>query len=488
MVLNRFFPTSCVFLGVIALFLLFLTRVWTVIHFQEVHHLITSGFEEESLLAMWKIQHQLPIYTDVHAVPFTAAYFNWLFYAVYGSVISAVSYLFGLMDTLIPTVGRTMTVIIAILGFILNYRLLNGLNKTQSMMALCLSALLWLGPLIGFWAITVRPDLLALLFDLCALFFFLKFYPTFKLRAIIWAALFCYCSWATKQINIIMPGAIGLYLLLQKDKHLIVFSCLLGAMVGFTFLFASSPHLKMLLFLDTAVPLSLNVMLTNLLSFGKKTIPLWLGMLTLGGVLIKQRPQGLWQNRPFMISVCGILAWSIVMLPASSKVGSAENYYFILMLFLTLMLMSLLPRDHKSEPILKYGIASMGLAMIFSAYMAYHQNKGMLQAQHQNYTQLKACIDSLPPPVFVINHYGALPWMNPHTPPFVLAYNYWNDRKANRTFESNGVGGLIALGFFNSLILPRDIQDNFDAASLSAFNLKEVPCMGYKVFVKTSLS
>ncbi|HRE33216.1 MAG TPA: hypothetical protein PLD88_14660, partial [Candidatus Berkiella sp.] len=86
-------------------------------------------------------------------------------------------------------------------------------------------------------------------------------------------------------------------------------------------------------------------------------------------------------------------------------------------------------------------------------------------------------------PVFVINHYGALPWMNACPNTFVLAYNYWSDRQMEIPFEHNGIGGLIEQGYFNALILPAPVTDEFDGANLQAFKRQE-SCEGYAVFTR----
>jgi len=107
-----------------------------------------------------------------------------------------------------------------------------------------------------------------------------------------------------------------------------------------------------------------------------------------------------------------------------------------------------------------------------------------LQKQHESLRALQSCVNQFTPPIYSFNHYGALPWMNPSPLSFVLAYNYWQDRKDNRTFEHNGIGGLIQQGYFNTLILPAVITTHFDAGDLSAYQREPVTCMGFAVFTK----
>ena len=268
-------------LGALSGLILLLLRAYQVISFNEIHHVVTSGFEEESLFAMWKYLHGIPIYSDPHQIPFAASYFNWLFYSLYGSFISATVNLFGLDEAWIPTIGRCITLCVVAIGFCVNYQLFTSkkvnTHPLPFLLAISLSAVLWLGPLIGFWAMTVRPDVIALFFDLCAVFYLLKYLPTHILVGVVSAALWCYLSWACKQVNIVMPVAIGLFLLVEKRwQAFILFSVLLGSCYALTLLLANYNLLKTLFFINTAIPLSFDVFFENLIAFIKKALPAWL--------------------------------------------------------------------------------------------------------------------------------------------------------------------------------------------------------------------
>ncbi|HRE33217.1 MAG TPA: hypothetical protein PLD88_14665, partial [Candidatus Berkiella sp.] len=195
--------------------------------------------EEESLLALFKVAHGLPVYTDPHQSPYTATYFNWFFYTFYGKLTTFVIHVFHLDDAWIPTIGRLITFSIVSAGFVLTYRLLRSLQ--QQKLAFSLSALLWYGPLIGFWSMTVRPDLLGLFFDACAAACLLHYFPQKRIPMVILAALYCYLSWSCKQINIVMPGAIGLLLLWRRQwVACVLFGLLLVSLYAATFALLST--------------------------------------------------------------------------------------------------------------------------------------------------------------------------------------------------------------------------------------------------------
>ncbi len=399
---------------------------------------------------------------------------------------------FDLGEAWIPTVGRMITLTVVAFAFLINYRLFMITKDNQSplpsFIAAVLSAFLWFSPLIGFWAMTVRPDVIALVFDLCAAYFVLK-YPANTLKGIIFASVFCYLSWACKQVNIVMPVAIGLFLLYEKRyRAFIVLSTLLGLAYASTLLLANYNLLKTLFFVNTSVPFSQEVLVGNFISFIKKSFPALLLFVCLYAKVLftKTLRDSVFKDEFSKLGFCGILVWALILLPFSAKVGSAENYHFIALFFLLLTIGGAL--KHIQIEYQKSMQASFALAgFFFCVSVAFAFSKGTLgsiQAQHQNNMALKQCLEKLPQPIFVVNHYGALPWMNPSAMSFVLAYNYWRDRNDNRPFEHNGIGGLIKQGYFNSLVIPKEFTTNFDGANLSHFHLHEQACLNYAVLTK----
>lgn len=479
-------------LGAASCLALLLLRAMNVISFGEAHHVVTSGFEEESLYAMWKYWHGLPVYNDPHQIPFSASYFNWFFYGFYGSIIKWVMTLFALPDVWLPTVGRIVTLSVVFIGFAANYYLYTSHKVNDKplpfLIAICLSALLWFSPLIGFWAMTVRPDVIALLFDVLAVTFFLK-YPSNTVKGVILASLFCYLSWSCKQVNVVMPGAIGLFLLLQQRwRSFIVFSMLMVFGYTLTLALAEDNLLKSMFFVKTAIPLSFDVFWANLLNFIKKSFPalILFGMIFTKVTLNPPMRKAVFQEPMVRLAFCGLVFWVIILLPFSSKIGSADNYHFIALFFVLLATAGALKHLLETEvSFIKPSFAFSGLVSGALVVLCLSQGTlGSIQAQHQNNLALKSCLDKLPQPIFVVNHYASLPWMNPSPVSFVLAYNYWQDRSANRPFEHNGIGGLISQGYFNTLIIPKEFTRNFDGAALNHYHQEAQGCMGYAVLKK----
>lgn len=470
-------------LGALLALVLVAIRLAHVISLSSPHHVVTSGFEEESLYALYKVVHGLQIYTDPHQAPYAASYFNWLFYALYGKLTAFMVNAWQLSDAWIPTIGRLLTFGFVSGGFVLTLRLLQSVQ--QRVFAFSLSALLWYGPLAGYWALTVRPDLLGLLFDVCAAGCFLHYFPKKRLSIVILAAFFCYLSWSCKQINIVMPGAIGLTLLWRRQwLALSLFSGLLFGLYALSFAVMPENARNMLFFVNTAIPLSWAVFMGNSFAFFKKTFPLLMIFMALLVTAIRDPAyrRRLQQDDTMQLSVCGLIAWSLILLPASSKVGSAENYYFIALFFLILFIGKAFSLLSTSSRLVNQATTLAGVLLLGSIGGVILQNRSQtLSTQHQSMLALQSCIAHLPQPVFVINHYAALPWMNPSPYTFVLAYNYWNDRQKGLPFEHNGIGGLIENGYFNALILPSPVTNEFDGGSLQNYE-RQASCQDYAVF------
>ena len=96
-------------IGAIVAIALCVARVYSVISFSEPLQSVTSGDEQASLLAIWKVVHGQTVYTDRFRAPFTLYSYNWLFAQVYGAVVGVVSAALRLGDAWLPTIARLVT-------------------------------------------------------------------------------------------------------------------------------------------------------------------------------------------------------------------------------------------------------------------------------------------------------------------------------------------------------------------------------------------
>ena len=177
-------------------------------------YVFTSGAEEESLFAIWKWMYGQKVYANPFDPPFALSAFNWLFYYTYGSFASAVSSLLSLEPSALPSVARFLTVLLTLALGILVYALLAPLNISRRVAG---SVVVALNPLIGFWSVTARPDIGALLFDLAGLWCVKKADRSGSLWLIPALAMF-YGAWAFKQSFVAGLIAACLYLFISGRR------------------------------------------------------------------------------------------------------------------------------------------------------------------------------------------------------------------------------------------------------------------------------
>lgn len=450
---------------------IFVARFLGVFSFAEPMHIVTSGFEEESLFALWKISQHQAIYQDPHQLPFAASYFNWVFYGFYGQIIS----LLRIQDAWLPTVGRLISLSFVLVGFGASFAWFKHESK-QWIMPFVLATVIFLGPLVGFWGFTVRPDLPAFVLEVLAVICYFYLQVKRPKLALFSFVLLCYLAWGFKQINVVMPGALGLYLLCHRQwRDLISLTIGYFALVGLTMLVAPPLMYEALTFSDTHLSFSLMLWVTNLSQMLIKTAPIWVMIL---GIFNQQIRKSLFKDNLVRFAFCGLLVWAIIILPASSKIGSSDNYHFTAMFFGALIALRLARYLHPNLIQLAWG--SYALILIVSLWQ--HRLVLDLKPMHQYNMALKQCIHQYKPPVYIKNHYASLPWVSQDGPYFVTAYNYWGDRARDYEYEHDGIGGLIGAGFFNALLLPNQVTESFDHYPLAQYELAGT-CQDMNVFV-----
>ena len=427
---------------------------------------VTSGCEEESLFALWRVAHDQPVYRDTTAKPYAAAYFNWLFYQ--GYVVFAKITVKNLGDAAIPSIGRLVTLAGALAGAtllgVLGWRLLRPTGLEPGLAGAFLGAFCFLGPLPGWWICTVRPDIWAMTFEALGLVWFLFFQRSRPLLALLGSVVIFYGAWALKPNLIQALLATILYLFTQR-RWLQGFA--LGAssvlLYAVTLLLLGPAYRQTLLEAMTASDFFLSLAGANTLSAALRVLPLII--LCLGAMGMPRSPSTAFASDLTRLGLIGLpLAFAMAFL-TSAKSGAAPNYFLTSTLLLTLAALGLAASRTNPWPlILSVGLAAgLELALLFGHGRIDLQNESTVLAQRW---QLWA---SAPEPRFSHDLRLNLPWLNPHSPPLVLAFNYPRDRLLQRKFEADGVGGLISQGYFASLLLPDDNTTSYDGALLERY-------------------
>lgn len=429
---------------------------------------VTSGFEEESLFAVWRAAHGQPVYADGTRLPFASAYFNWLFYAGYAAPVR----LFfpeggaGLVAT-----ARAVTVAGAVVGagglFFLLRRILGG----EPLLALALAGFAFAGPLVGWWSFTVRPDVWAVGFETLAMALLLLGWRARPQLAALAAAVLFYAAWSCKSTYVVGLGAAGLFLLCRRQWPALLLLAGVSGLLWVATFAALGPEYRAA-FSATA---RTNVYLlshggANLRDMLAKTLPLWVLVAWLALPPKPDKNPSPLAGDALLYAAAGLGPAMLFNFAGACKVGAASYYYFPSLMLLTLLGAALIAR-HRQSPAIPVALAlAAGIQLLALLGRAGHVS---LSDQTRSLAATWQAWHAQPEPRFSAVTGLNLPWLSTGSPPLVLAFNYGLDREAGRVFERGGVGGMIAAGYFRSLLLPAETGATYDGGSLQHYERGE---------------
>lgn len=482
---------------------LFLIRMFANVSVFEPLQLQTSGFEQESLFAIWKYINGKDVYSFTTDIPYTFSNFNWLYYVFYGSLTGLVMDVAGLTDSWLPTVTRMVTGVGAIVGVFVTYKMMIRLSDESSdngidILAIGLAVLVFFGPLAGFWTITTRPDIWTTAIEAILILGFVRLYPASVIKAVLWALVLGYVAWAFKTVDITVAGGAGVFLLWRRDW--LAAGILAFGTLGFwlaTYWLGTDAYQFSMLGAHQEIAFAFGQGIRNLANFGVKMLPVLLPTLLIAWFILRTRAFRLriaedWQLQFLLIiSVCS-LGVSVL---GSFKVGGAENYFFTPSLILALLVhkvwrLSMTTAVTSGIETRVFGV-SLILGWLLTGVATASVMAGMngvlsQRAMHDHVTRMQPCLRVLPQPVFVNDMNLSLPWITSSEENFLLSFYYHSDRASGRQFERDGVGGLIEAGYFSAIVF-RYPREAFDGASLDRYVLQSsLECDDWAVYLKAA--
>lgn len=474
--------------GAAACCLLMAFRLASVVSLVEPVQTFTSGDEQSSLLAVWRVAHGESPYQDRFVSPYALVSYNWLYYQVYGVFTALVERITGLPDAWLPTIGRLFTALGAAWSGFVAY--VSFGKETAPRIRAALALLVAFGPLIGFWALTVRPDVWALALEITALGLFLILFRSRPRVAVALAAVLFYAAWSFKQTAVIGVGTIILFLVVRGQwRYAVAVALSMVAAWSITFALAGKIYAAAVLFGDVPLSYSFERSARNLGNFLVKELPVLLPVLALA--LPTQRRHFPWRHAvaddAFLIGALGIGIGLPLTLFAASQTGASENYYFSSGFFLALVTARVfaLIQDGSEAATISAQAAAFGFiltAALVVGVIGGHLGVIDVRGPHRHHLEAKACLDPLPRPLFVESRYLSLPWITPGAEPFVLSFFYEQERSAGKTFEGGGIGGRIGRGEFSVLALATAASGEFDGGSLERY-IPIGACAGYALYL-----
>ena len=438
-------------------------RVFFSISLRHPSQILTSGLEEEALFSIWKFIQGQAVYSDPFFIPFSGSYFNWLFYATYGSLAWLVLHTLRLGPAWIPTITHLISLAFAILcvpvtAFVLRAMDLPWLQRTR-WTPWVVGVLVAFNPLVGWWNITARPDIGALCLELAALYLAIQFAKTSR-RRFLWGALVtAFLSWSFRQTAVNVISGFCLYLLFSRRwKDFFVTAGLSGALYAATFSLGGTNYWANTITRNGAAELLVRCGVNNLVSALLKSPFLLSGAVALAAYLCRS---GWRHGSPAVNLLAPTLAFALVWGSFTSmKVGASQNYYMAqAALSLLLALAFFLPDTSLGlgqRFRLAFGAAILSaqaaacLAVLFGA-------KGRINIRQDQVPTLalQAKLAGLEGPILVTERLYNLPWINPTTPHFVYAYVYRVGPLKDRQDEGGGLEGLVRQSYFKRIILPK---------------------------------
>jgi hypothetical protein len=436
---------------------LWLTRIYYAISFVTPYMITTTGCEEESLFSIWKFTQHQAVYADPYRIPFAVSYFNWGYYYLYGWITSVSLHLLHLDAIWIPTIGRLITITFTLFTggiFCLATRtFIKAGLLARGPVALAWCTIATASPLVGFWSITVRPDIGALAFEAAGLYVVLRYLRKQDERLIIVAALLFYSAWAFKQSSITMlTGSVLTFLLLKRWRAFLTLSGIWWFLVIVTLIVGGPVYRECILFSQRHLPMSLSY---ELLISPK--VPRRNPFFVLCLVAIAFFSWGKFRHlasKPIESAMTFVVLFSICFaLVTSFKVGADDNY-FIPAAWASMLGFALVVEKASA----RWALAGLVVcSWMMTADIAHDFRKPSIYFDFRDsdptYRALADRLSRLPGPVFIADSYANLPWVQCFSPHFVVAYAYEFDYEAGAPFEEGGWEGLAQNGYFATMVL-----------------------------------
>lgn len=446
---------------------------------------ITSGCEEESMFAIWRQSHGEPVYFDSSRPPYSSAYFNWLFYRTYGLVAPSGSS--AESGAALIRNGRLLTLAGALCGALLLGSLSWKLTERQPphvrMTGVAAAAFACLGPLPGWWIITLRPDIWAATLECAGLLGVIALWRRSPATTAVVAALCFYAAWAFKQ-NFVQGLAIALLFLLCRRQWKTAAGLLGLSVTGWaaTLILLGPDYRAALLSTAATSHYSLSLGIQSLIASAVRCLPLVAAAACLPFLRTPEDESPLIRDSR-QLALIGLplsLAFSFM---TSCKLGAALNYYFSPMVLLAVLALVAMTR---SKAVLPATFALLGITALCGWLFLF----GSLHLRASLAAQTRArweLLQHAPSPRFADDQPLNLPWLNPGQPAYLTAFHYADDRGRGRKFLHDGIGGLIQQRYFAALLLPDHITDTYDHASLSGYQ-RGASAGGNTLWLRTPLS
>ncbi len=470
-------------LGISCLFTLviFLIRFSNSITFTNITHVLTSGYEEESLLEIWYNAKGHLMYVDHLSYPYRWTLYNWLFYDFYSNVFKIFNSIFRFEYDWLPTILRLLTLTSSFILLFFVFKTNKILNH-NSKLSFFLSTSLIFGLSFGYWNITVRPDIISILFETIALFLFLKNERSPNNLNLVIIGFILFIAWSFKQTALVVLFSIIVYLFLNlKIKKNIIIVSTFSILVLLVTLFQNNDnYLSTLYFLNAEYPFDLNILFYNSAKLISKNLILFSGILIILYFKLTKITLEIHQLKKFISSdecflFIGVLSAFIYYLAVNTNAGASDNHTFILIIFLNFLIIKNEPKIFINSIFNKIILLSI-ISHTIICILIISGNLGRLSPnKYTDIDDYRQCTNITSQSKFIEKNYYRLPWITSYSNPSVETFNYKYELK-NNNLKYGGHEGLIKNGFYEYLILLNDKKYDLNKYSLNKI------CKNFKIY------
>jgi hypothetical protein len=291
----------------------------------------TTMCEDISIVNFSRIHHGDPVYVDCFTYPYRCSLFNWFYYQLYGTVVAALQP----SEFALATVLRLVTLAWALVGFAALFWFLRRVPAHDSSAAAWLmdgsvAFVTWLGPTIGWWSLTARPDVPAVVLELLGLIVVIRGGERRSWWHVLAAGLLFFLAWSLKQSAVFLFAGTLLALVLRREwARAASIGGLFAVLVSAVLLTAPPAYFSNVFEAPSLAPLQPS----RLVLIGYWCLISWVPLLLVGVVLVLMcLPAGqrasLFRTRPvFVLSIAGgvTLVMNLVFV---QRLGSWGNYLF----------------------------------------------------------------------------------------------------------------------------------------------------------------
>jgi hypothetical protein len=416
------------------------------------------------LFAIWKRIHHISVYQDPFSPPFAQSFFNYLFYWSYGAIVRGITSFLRLSDFELPTIARLTTLAFTGLGIVVTVQLVKLVSPVRGWAVACLGIIICANPLVGYWAITTRPDIGALAFELAGIWLVLRSSRN-RRGSLLLAVFLFYIAWAFKQTFVAGWLASVFYCLLQgrrREGGLLVFIFLgaLGASLvigGQTYRYAvvlSQVHMRV-------VPLhSIHLFIEAILKaplFGVGLVVVTLEMV---------------RTRTVTFLFLALIISLSFAATAAMKVGASDNYFFEPAALSGLACIRATSTKNSQAAVRKLALMVALGAQLISVSLVLGGIFGKLKPDTlPELMIMKRSLDKYAGTSIATLNAANLPWFHTRGPHLVLADSYYLDRAAGMPFRYGGVAGMLKSGRIDVVACKKPLLgpffDGFDLRTLT---------------------